>query len=275
MSHLHGPAANKIRVLENENKMLKEQLGKLSNKPPIKINYGNEKVEDNTYIAFPNRRLNNIWGVSIFNIELFGETVINCSQSIDDVKIYLKYHDKNTNEPINDLSIFQRIVLTYGKYTIASRVCHLNMVTKGDKDYYSLTDIFPGLEFYIKNTVERHLKLQFDVSSQCRFEIDEMYCGYSEGKVIKMINEINCFRDFFTGNTSYEINEEVYYNKVKFIDMRNHEQVKKSDIHYDLYINDKYIICGKDNNDKGLHYYKIEEKYYILYVQQVYQFKTD
>lgn len=30
------------------------------------------------------------------------------------------------------------------------------MVTKSSKDFYSLTDIFPGLEFVLKNTTEKN-----------------------------------------------------------------------------------------------------------------------
>ena len=305
MSHLHGPAATKIRVLENENKMLKSEIERIHGKSemmklklgPIQnehkmessvkpsMNPENEKLE---YTAFPNRSLENIYPADIFNIELFGETIITCFKPLkhiedlhdynNEIKLYLKYHDVNTNTSINDLSIFSRIILTYGKQTIAVRHCNLEMVTKGSKDFYSLSDIFPGLEFCIKNTTERHLKLQFDVDTKWRFKIDEMYCDYPENKTTKPINTINCFKDFFTYGTSYENDDYVYYSRVRIIDMRNHKPLKKSNIDYDLYINDKYINCGKDDRSKGLHYYKFDkdvEKYYCLYVQQVYQFKTD
>lgn len=103
------------------------------------------------------------------------------------------------------------------------------------------------------------MKLQFDVSNQCRFEIYEMYCGYSEDKTIKPINTINCFKDFFTYGTFYENDDEVYYSRVRFINMRNHELVEKLDV--------KYIFHGRDDRSKGLHYYKFDK--------DVYQIKTD
>lgn len=304
MSHLHGPAATKIRVLENEIKMLKSEIERIQ-KEKTKEQEEEERIK---YIAYTNIPVlgTRVQGITC-DIQFSGETLIECSNSnnkdSNEIKLYLEYHEKDKNMPINNLSIFKDIRLFYGENLIAQRNYYLGNVEKGYKDYYLLSDIFPGLKFNINNRLNKKLVLRFNISHKYDYRITKFECRYLYKDMNDGCTIVWGFKDLISMSNSYYNDYDMYKSKIFMFDIRDSGEdyfkdfKYKVETPYDYYVNDKFMYHEdnkeldhlltevelierkekyKHDNDEGLHYYKFDDdKIYLLYVQQIYQIKTD
>ena len=270
--------------MKNENIYLKLKLGEMMNEK--KIEKQEEKMK---YIAYPNIPVlaTRIQGITC-DIQFLGNTLIEDKE----IKLYLDYHEKDKNIPIDNLSIFNRVQLFYGNVSIADRKFLLGDVKKGDKDYYLLSDMFPGIILHVNNTFDKHLILRFNVNHKHDYRITKFECKYSQ----ENMNDdefIYGFKDLVSMTNSYYNDCCLYNFKVYLCDLRDSDKDCSDDFEYkvktswDYYVNNKFIEHiddmkdeikrkNKHAHDKGLHYYKFnDDKIYLLYVQQIYQIRLD